>query len=82
MSIPKAQIEDWLKKKAADMLELPVEQLDSHESLVNYGMDSIVAGELSLDLEEWLQCKVEMETFFDYQTLHLIAEHLEQLQQG
>jgi acyl carrier protein len=54
-------------------LGIPRATLDVHQPLVRYGLDSIVAFELTADLENWLGCPLPLTLAWDYPTITAIA---------
>lgn len=66
----------WLTPKFADWLEVPAEELDPREPISSYGLDSISAVTLSVQLEEELGIKLDTEVLWDRPTLQSLAEHL------
>lgn len=66
----------WLTLKFADWLEVPVEELDSLKPISSYGLDSISAVTLSVQLEEELDIELDTAVLWDRPTLTSLAEHL------
>jgi acyl carrier protein len=66
----------WLTLKFADWLELPVEELESGRPISSYGLDSISAVTLTVQLEEELGVELETALLWKRPTLQSLAEHL------
>ena len=66
----------WLTLKFADWLELPVEELEPGRPMSSYGLDSISAVTLTVQLEEELDIELETALLFKRPTLQSLAEHL------
>jgi acyl carrier protein len=71
-----AEVLTWLTLKFADWLELPVEELESGRPMSSYGLDSIDAVTLTVQLEEELGIELETALLFKRPTLQSLAEHL------
>jgi acyl carrier protein len=66
----------WLISKFADWLEVSVEELDPRRPISSYGLDSISAVTISVQLEEELGIELDTAVLFDRPTLESLAEHL------
>lgn len=66
----------WLTPKFADWLEVPVEELESGRPISNYGLDSISAVTITVQLEEELGIELETALLWKRPTLESLAEHL------
>lgn len=66
-------IEAWLIAQVAHHTGLDPQRIDSQQSLTDYGLDSIVAVELTADLEEWLGRTVPETLIWDDPTIRAIA---------
>lgn len=66
----------WLTLKFADWLEVPPDELDSQRTISSYGLDSISAVTLSVQLEEELGVELDTAVLWDRPTLESLAEHL------
>jgi len=71
-----AEVLAWLTLKFANWLEVPVEELDSRRPISSYGLDSISAVTLSVQLEEELDIELDTAVLWDRPTLTSLAEHL------
>ena len=66
----------WLTLKFADWLEVPAEELDSRRPISSYGLDSISAVTLSVQLEEELEVELDTAVLWERPTLESLAAHL------
>jgi len=66
----------WLTLKFADWLEVNPEELDSRQPISSYGLDSISAVTLSVQLEEELGVELDTAVLWDCPTIESLAEHL------
>ena len=71
-----AEVLAWLTLKFANWLEVPAEELDSRKPISSYGLDSISAVTLSVELEEELDIELDTAVLWDRPTLTSLAEHL------
>ena len=71
-----AEVLPWLTLKFADWLEVPAETLDSRQPISSYGLDSISAVTLSVQLEEELGVELDTAVLWERPTLESLAEHL------
>ena len=71
-----AEVLAWLTLKFANWLEVPAEELDSRKPISSYGLDSISAVTLSVQLEEELDIELDTAVLWDRPTLTSLAEHL------
>jgi acyl carrier protein len=66
----------WLTVKFADWLEVSADELDAQQPIASYGLDSISAVTLSVQLEEELSVELDTAVLWDRPTLESLAEHL------
>ena len=71
-----AEVLTWLTLKFADWLEVSVEELDPQRPISSYGLDSISAVTLSVQLEEELDIELDTAVLWERPTLDSLAEHL------
>lgn len=71
-----AEIEAWLVAHISKGLGIEPQRLDVNRPLTRYGLDSIVAIELTVDLEDWLQRPVPDTLLWDEPTIRAIALYL------
>ena len=74
--LQRAEVLDWLTLKFADWLEVSAEELDSRRPISSYGLDSISAVTLSVQLEEELGVELDTAVLWERPTLESLAEHL------
>lgn len=70
------EVLSWLTVKFADWLEVAPDELDPQQPIASYGLDSISAVTLSVQLEEELGVELDTAVLWDRPTLHSLAEHL------
>lgn len=70
-------IENWLRNKVAEELELAPEEIAVDEELTTFGLDSMHAVSISGDLEDFLGREVSSTLLWDFPTIKEIAQHLE-----
>lgn len=70
------EVLSWLTVKFADWLEVAPDQLDPQQPIASYGLDSISAVTLSVQLEEELSVELDTAVLWDRPTLNSLAEHL------
>lgn len=69
-------IQNWLLLKIAHHLNINAQEIDIHQPLINYGLDSLAAMTISGDLQEWLGYPLPPTLLYDYPSLASIAYHL------
>ncbi|WP_460732712.1 SDR family NAD(P)-dependent oxidoreductase [Lysobacter tyrosinilyticus] len=72
-----SQVRDFLRREFAPLLKIAPAQIDIHEALENYGINSILAMSLTAQLEKHLG-PLPKTLFFEYQTVAALGEHLAQ----
>ena len=70
------EVLNWLTLKFADWLEVSPDELDPRQPISSYGLDSISAVTLSVQLEEELGVELETAVLWERPTLESLAEHL------
>lgn len=70
------EVLSWLTTKFADWLEVSAAELDSQQPIASYGLDSISAVTLAVQLEEELGVELDTAVLWDRPTLESLAEHL------
>ena len=70
------EVLSWLTLKFADWLEVAPDELDSQQPIASYGLDSISAVTLSVQLEEELCVELDTAVLWERPTLESLAEHL------
>ncbi len=67
---------EWLTAKFAEWLEADPASLDPSRPIASYGLDSISAVTLSVDLEDELGLELQTALLWDYPTLEALAAYL------
>ena len=70
------EVLNWLTLKFADWLEVSPDELDPRQPISSYGLDSISAVTLSVQLEDELGIELDTAVLWDRPTLESLAEHL------
>jgi len=70
------EIEAWLVRAIAHSLQVADREIDRERPLVELGLDSVAAVELSGRLEEWLGRRVAPTVVWDYPTIASLASFL------
>lgn len=70
------EVLSWLTLKFADWLEVIPDELNPQRPISSYGLDSISAVTLSVQLEEELGVELDTAVLWDRPTLESLAEHL------
>lgn len=70
------EIEDWISSQLSRLLGVTSHHIDSRQPLARYGLDSMIATELTADLEDWLHRPVPVTLLEDEQTIEAIARVL------
>ena len=71
-----AEVLIWLTLKFADWLEISADDLNPRQPISSYGLDSISAVTLSVQLEEELGVELDAAVLWERPTLESLAEHL------
>jgi acyl transferase domain-containing protein/acyl-CoA synthetase (AMP-forming)/AMP-acid ligase II/acyl carrier protein len=70
------EISDFLVEKIAKSYEVNIDSIDINEPLVDYGLDSLEAVNISNDLAKFIGKKVPATLVYDFPTISKIAGHL------
>lgn len=73
-------IQEWLREHLAPALEISPQEFNLDETFLSYGLDSVIAVEMTIELEEWLGREIDTSVFYDYPTARKLAAHLSQAQ--
>jgi amino acid adenylation domain-containing protein len=71
-----AVIQSWLQNTLAKRLKITLEELDVGENLAIYGLNSMIAMQVTGDLESWLGRKVLPQTLWEYPSVVEISQYL------
>ena len=74
--VEQTEVLAWLTLKFANWLEVPAEEMDPRRPISSYGLDSISAVTLSVQLEEELDIELDTAVLWDRPTLESLAQHL------
>ncbi|MFF4772588.1 acyl carrier protein [Microtetraspora fusca] len=77
--MPDRDLHRWLTERVAHYLELPPAEIDPRVKLRTYGLESIHALSLCVDVEEATGLLVEPTLAWDHPTIDAIAVHLTEL---
>ncbi|HYO73542.1 MAG TPA: AMP-binding protein [Archangium sp.] len=69
-------IASWIAARLSRQLDIPLQSVDTQCALLDYGMDSEQALELTADLSTWLGRRVPANAFYVHPTIHALAVHL------
>jgi acyl carrier protein len=70
------EIRDWLVQRISGLTGLDPAELDVHEPLLRYGLDSVHLVVLAADLEEWLGVRFRENPLNDHPTIAALAQFL------
>ncbi|HZR42604.1 MAG TPA: beta-ketoacyl synthase N-terminal-like domain-containing protein, partial [Ktedonobacteraceae bacterium] len=70
------EIEDWMIEQLSRRLGVAPQRIDSNQPLTRYGMDSLIAADLTAELEDWLHQSVPITLLEDKPTIKAIARFL------
>lgn len=71
-----AKIQRWMQNKIGDELNVTGESLDPTEPITSYGLDSIAAFTLTLELSEWLERDLPASLLWEFPTIAELAQYL------
>lgn len=69
-------LQAWMVARVSEELNLPPREIDARESLLVYGLNSIIAFGLTGELADRLNCELPATLFWDWPTLEALANHL------
>lgn len=75
-SMNPAQIQRWMLDRVARDLNVAEESLDPTAPFTSYGLDSIAAFTLTLELAEWLDRDLPASLFWEYPSIAELAQAL------
>ncbi|MCS4300950.1 beta-ketoacyl synthase N-terminal-like domain-containing protein [Chryseobacterium sp. BIGb0232] len=81
---PKIQdkpLREIIRKMVAEELEIDIDEVDSSIPLFELGLGSIHSLGIRTDLEELLDIKLSVSLIYDFNTVDLLSQHLEELTQ-
>lgn len=71
-----AVIRDWLVNRLAKQLSLQPETIDTSETFAAYGLDSIVAVQVSGELEKLVEQRLSPALLFEHPSIDALTNHL------
>lgn len=74
--VSQKKIEELLKLSLAESIQVNVDEIDTHKSFTEYGMNSISAISLSGELSDKLHTDIQPTLFWDYQNIDSLAHHI------
>ena len=76
MSRSAAEIRAWLVQRISQLTDLDPAELDVHEPVLRYGLDSVQLVVLAADLEAWLGIRLRENPLDDHPTIEALAQFL------
>ncbi len=73
------EIEQWLVERIARELGVPEDEIDTRRPFASYNVDSLLAAELSGELETKLELSFAPTLLFEQPTIERLARHLARL---
>jgi acyl carrier protein len=70
------RISGWLIEWISKELEMPVQDIDTGQSLLQYSMSSVTATILVGDLEDWLDLRLSPTLVWDYPSIAAMTDFL------
>jgi acyl carrier protein len=70
------QIQDWMTNRLCHLLGVTPQEIDPHEPIRRYGLDSVTLVAFIADLEEWLGYRFHSNPLTDDSTLETLAAFL------
>jgi acyl carrier protein len=72
----KADVAAWCLDYVSKTLEISREKIDPDTKLGRLGLDSALAMDFMIDLEDWAGVQINSEAFFDYPTIAALSEYV------
>jgi len=72
----KAEIAAWCMDYVSKTLEIPRETVGLDTKFSHLGLDSAMATDFLIDLEEWVGVEINSEAFFDYPTIDALSDYV------
>lgn len=66
-------LRNWLTERIADYVQRPAAEISATEPLVEYGLDSVSALNVSADIEDFLGIAVEATVMWDNPTIDALS---------
>jgi acyl carrier protein len=74
--LTEAALRDWLTRRIASQVELDPAEIDPAVGVHEYGLDSLVAVQITGDIEKLLKRPLSPALLFEYTTIDALARHL------
>jgi 1-acyl-sn-glycerol-3-phosphate acyltransferase len=71
-----ATIQTWLAARVAVELKVKADKIDTHQSLIQYGLDSVQLVSIVAALEDWLGCQLSPSLLEDYPQIDTLSQYL------
>ncbi len=71
-----AEIRAWCVKYLMDTFEVPAGPTALDTKFARFGMDSAMAVDFALALEDWLQIEIPADAVYEYPTVNELARYL------
>jgi acyl transferase domain-containing protein/acyl-CoA synthetase (AMP-forming)/AMP-acid ligase II/SAM-dependent methyltransferase/acyl carrier protein len=75
-AITTAAVRQWLTRRLAQQLQVPVERIEVDRPFAAFGLDSVALLAMAGDLQEWLRRPVSATEFYSAPTIATLARHL------
>jgi acyl-CoA synthetase (AMP-forming)/AMP-acid ligase II/acyl carrier protein len=69
-------IRAWLLSRLADLLQLRPAEIDTRIPIAQYGLDSVRAVTVSVELQDWLAVRLPPTLLWDYPTIDALSDYL------
>lgn len=69
-------IVQWLQQQIAEKVKMPVEQIKATDPVKAYPLESVDAVFISDELSDWLKLRLTPDTFWAFDSIQELAEHL------
>jgi acyl carrier protein len=74
--MPPDQIQEWMIEYLARELKLSRSAIDVDAPFETFAMDSAAAVAMTGELEDWLRCRIDPTTVYDYPTIAQMSRYL------
>ena len=73
------QVQHWLQKRIASLLEVSIEEIDARSPLENFGLGSKDATGMVAELDSMLDVRLPATLLYEHETIHALANHIAQV---
>jgi acyl carrier protein len=70
------EIRAWIVGRVSELTEIPPEEIDAHQPILSYGLDSVALVRLASDLETWLGYRFRENPLESHPTIESLARFL------